>query len=151
MDFYTGLLNLANWSGNVILPTLTGLFFSFAVVCFSKGRDYHQWMYGGFLALMASGLLRMMEAFSSQLAWNNPDLFWNAILNLTNWIANVILPLYGATQVALGVIHFGGILERVHIGHSYLRNFVAAGCCFMASGLLRLAEFFVAQGTGGVS
>ena len=151
MDFYTGLLNLANWSGNVILPTLAGLFFSFAVVCFSKGRDYHQWMYGGFLALMASGLVRMMETFTSQLAWNNPDLFWNALLNLTNWIGNVILPLYGATQVALGVIHFGGILERVHIGHSYLRNFVAAGCCFMASGLLRLAEFFVAQGTGGVS
>jgi len=49
------------------------------------------------------------------------------------------------------VIHFGGILERVHIGHSYLRNFVAAGCSFMVSGLLRLAEFFVAQGTGGVS
>ena len=78
MDFYTGLLNLANWSGNVILPTLAGLFFSFAVVCFSKGRDYHQWMYGGFLALMASGLLRMIETFTSQLAWNNPDLFWNA-------------------------------------------------------------------------
>src|SRR6187397_239544 len=81
MDFYTGLLNLTNWSGNVILPTLAGLLFSFAVVCFSKGRDYHQWMYGGFLALMASGLLRMMEIFTSQLTWDNPDLFWNALLN----------------------------------------------------------------------
>jgi len=38
MDFYSGLLNLANWSGNVILPTLAGLFLSFAVVCFSKGQ-----------------------------------------------------------------------------------------------------------------
>lgn len=93
----------------------------------------------------------MVETFTSQLAWSNPDLYWNSLLNLTNWVANVVLPLYGALQVALGVLHFGGILERVHIGHSYLRNFVSAGCCFMISGLLRLAEFFVDQGTGGVS
>lgn len=151
MTFDNGILNLTNWAGNVILPTLAALFFSFAVVLFSKGRDYHHWMYGGLLALMASGLLRMLETFTSQLAWNDPDLYWDSLRHLTNWIANVILPLYGALQVVLGVVHFGGILERVHIGQSYLRNFVAAGCCFMISGLLRLAEFFVDQGTGGVS
>ena len=94
MDFHTGILNLTNWAGNVILPTLAGLFLSVAVVCFSKGRDYHHWMYGGFLSLMASGLLRMTETFTSQLAWNNPDLYWNSLLNLTNWVANVVLPLY---------------------------------------------------------
>ena len=65
---------------------------SFAVVCFSKGRDYHHWMYGGFMSLMASGLLRMMETFTSQLTWSNPDLYWNSLLNLTNWVANVVLP-----------------------------------------------------------
>ena len=151
MDFYTGILNLTNWTGNVILPTLAGLFFCFAVICFSKGRDYHHWMYGGFLSLMASGLLRMVETLTSQLAWNNPDLCWNSLLNLTNWIANVVLPLYGAMQVVVGVVRFGGVLDRVSVGHSYLRNVVAAGCSFMISGLLRLAEFFVEQGTGGVS
>jgi hypothetical protein len=26
MSFYNGILNLTNWSGNVILPTLAGLF-----------------------------------------------------------------------------------------------------------------------------
>jgi hypothetical protein len=151
MDFSTGILNLTNWVGNVILPTLSGLFLSLAVICFSKGRDYHHWMYGGLMSLMASGLLRMMETFTSQLAWENPNLYWNSLLNLTNWVANVVLPLYGALQVTLGVLHFGGIMERMHIGHSYLRNFVAAGCSFMVSGLLRLAEFFVERGTGGVS
>src|SRR5437016_9169188 len=74
MAFYTGLLNLTNWSGKVSLPTLAGLLFSFAVVCFSKGRDYHQWMYGGFLALMASGLLRMMEIFTSATRLGQPRL-----------------------------------------------------------------------------
>ena len=108
MDFYTGVLNLTNWTGNVILPTVAGLFFSFAVVCFSKARDYHHWMYGGFLALMASGLLRMMETFTSQLAWNNPDLYWNSLLNLTNWIANVVLPFDGTLQIAVGVSTLAG-------------------------------------------
>ena len=91
MDLYTGLLNLTNWVGNVIMPTIAGLFFSMAVVCFAKGRDYHHWMYGGLLSLMASGLLRAMETFSSQLAWNNPDLYWNSLLNLVNWVGNVDL------------------------------------------------------------
>ncbi len=75
MNFYTGLLNLTNWVGNVIMPTVAGLFFSVAVICFAKGREYHHWMYGGLLSLMASGLLRALESFSSQVAWNNPDLY----------------------------------------------------------------------------
>ena len=151
MDFYTGLLNLTNWVGNVIMPTIAGLFFSMAVLSFSKGRDYHHWMYGGLLSLMASGLLRAIETFSSQLTWNNPDLYWSSLLNLVNWVGNVILPLYGTLQIVVGVVHYGGILERVTIGQSYLRNFLSAALCFTLSGLLRLAEWFVEQGTGGVS
>ena len=150
MTFYNGILHLTDWAGNVILPTLAGLFFAIAVVRFSKGWDYHHWMYAGLMSLMASGLLRAMETFTTQLAWDDPDLYWNSLLNLVNWVCNVLLPLYGAMQVVVGALHFGGILERVHIGHSYLRNFAAAGLCFMISGLLRLAEWFVAQGTGGV-
>jgi hypothetical protein len=32
-----------------------------------------------------------------------------------------------------------------------MRHFLAAGLCLMVSGLLRLAEFFVAHGTAGVT
>jgi len=33
-----------------------------------------------------------METFSSQLAWNDPNLVWNTLLNLVNWVGNVFLP-----------------------------------------------------------
>ena len=34
MLFENGILNLTNWLGNVILPTLSGLFFAIAIVRF---------------------------------------------------------------------------------------------------------------------
>ena len=68
MSFYNGILNLTNWSGNVILPTLAGLFIAIAIIQFSKGKEYAHAMYGGFMCLMASGLLRAFETFASQRA-----------------------------------------------------------------------------------
>jgi hypothetical protein len=47
---------------------------------------------------MCSGLLRVMESFSNQASWNNPDRYWISILTLVNWVGNVLLPLYGAGQ-----------------------------------------------------
>jgi hypothetical protein len=43
-----------------------------------------------------------------------------------------------------------GIFSLVHPTSGWLRHFVTAALCLMVSGLLRLAEFFVLQGTGGV-
>jgi len=34
-------------------------------------------------------------------------------------------------------------------GNAWLRHLTAAALCLMGSGLLRLAEFFVTNGTGG--
>jgi hypothetical protein len=45
---------------------------------------------------MCSGLLRAMETFSAQAAWNNPDRYWISVLTLVDWVGNVLLPLYGA-------------------------------------------------------
>jgi len=39
MSFYNGILNLTNWAGNVIMPTLGALFIALAVVQFARG--YH--------------------------------------------------------------------------------------------------------------
>ena len=60
------------------------------------------------MCLMVSGLLRMFEKFTGQLGWNNPDLYWNSLLNLVDWFANVILPVYAGMHVAIGALKFGG-------------------------------------------
>jgi hypothetical protein len=150
MSFYNGLLNLTNWLGNVIMPTLAGLFFAGAIYRFSRGMPYQHLSYGGLAALMCSGLLRAMETFASQAAWNDPDRYWLSVLTLVNWVGNVLLPLYGTLQVVLAVLHFGGVLERLNIGDAWIRNAVSAGMCFGLSGLLRLAEFWINAGTAGV-
>src|SRR6476660_5590019 len=106
MLFLNGIVNLTSWLGNVILPTLSGLFFAIAIVRFVGPGQHQSWMYGGFLCLMASVIVRTFEGFSSQLAWNDPDLYWAFLRNLVNWICNVIMPLYGGLQIVVGVAQF---------------------------------------------
>ncbi|HEX5424582.1 MAG TPA: hypothetical protein VFW94_13625 [Candidatus Acidoferrales bacterium] len=149
MSFTNGLLNLTNWVGNVILPTLAALFFAIAVLKFARSESYASSMYGGFACLMASGLLRAMETFASQRAWNDPDVYWVSLLTLVNWVCNVLMPVYAGLQVAAGAARMG-IITRIHPTEGWMRHFVAAGLCLMLSGLLRLAEFFIAHGTAGI-
>jgi len=150
MDFLTGLTNLTNWMGNVIMPTLAGLFFVIAVLRFARGAPFQYSMYAGLGALMISGILRAIERFSEQRAWNDPDAVWVTLLGLVDWSANVFLPLYGALQVLMAILHYAGIGFRLYSGALWARHILAAMCCFGLSGLLRLAEFFVEQGVGGV-
>lgn len=145
-----GLINLTNWLGNLLMPILAGLFFAGAIWRFSKGMHYQNLSHGGFASLMCSGLLRLLESFAQQGAWNDPNRFWLSILALVNWIGNVILPLYGVSQVVLMALHFAGLLERMTVGEAWVRNLVTAMCCFLLSGFLRLAEFWVQNGTAGV-
>jgi hypothetical protein len=149
MSFTNGILNLTNWAGNVILPTLAGLFFAIAVLKFARSEPSAVSMYGGFLCLMASGLLRAMETFASQRAWNDPDVYWMSLVSLVNWIGNVLMPVYAGLQVTAGALRMG-IVSRIHPTEGWMKHFVAAGLCLLLSGLLRLAEFFVAHGTGGI-
>jgi hypothetical protein len=58
--------------------------------------------------------------------------------------------LYGAMQVAVLVAHCAGVLERMNIGDAWVRNLVSAMMCFSVSGLLRLGEFWIQNGTAGV-
>src|SRR2546425_8402446 len=148
MSFYNGIANLTNWAANVILPTLAGLFFVAAVLRFSRGLGYYQSMYGGFLCLMASGLLRAMETFASQRSWNDPDVYWMSLVSLVDWICNVLMPVYAGLEVAAGALRMG-IVTRIHPTEGWMRHFVAAGLCLLLSGLVRLAGVFVARGTGG--
>lgn len=150
MSFDGGMLHLTNWAGNVIMPTLAGLFGAAATYRFGKSQPWQHLAWAGMASLMCSGLLRALEGFSNQAGWNDPDRFWLALLTLVNWVGNVLLPVYGALQVVLSVVHFSGLLERMTIGEAWVRNLVTAMCCFGLSGLLRLAEFWVQNGTAGV-
>jgi hypothetical protein len=150
MSFDQGMLHLANWFGNVILPTLAAAFIIIAILQFSKGQEFAHSMYGALACLMVSGLTRAFETFASQAAWNNPDLYWVSLVTLINWVANVILPVYAASQVAAMALQLG-VFSLVHPTRGWLRHLVTAALCLMVSGLLRLAEFIVAQGTAGVT
>lgn len=149
MSFDHGILNLANWVGNVIMPTLTAVFIIMAIIQFSKALEFSHAMYGALACLMVSGLTRTLETFASQRAWNNPDVYWMALVTMINWVGNVILPVYAAAQVAVGALRMG-MFSCIHPTSGGMRHFLAAGLCLMVSGLLRLAEFFVVQGSAGV-
>ena len=150
MSFDHGILHLANWVGNVIMPTIAALFIIMAIIQFSKGQEFSHGMYGAFACLMVSGLTRSLETFASQRAWNSPDVYWMALVTMISWVGNVILPVYAAAQVAMGALRIG-MFSFIHPTSSWMRHFLAAGLCLMVSGLLRLAEFFVTQGTSGVT
>jgi hypothetical protein len=67
-----------------------------------------------------------------------------AFLNFVNWVANVVAP------VGAGAAVFGAIVAYA-TGRGFMRLlFVAAGCLTI-SGITRLLEFWISQGTGGVS
>jgi hypothetical protein len=105
--------------------------------------------YGGFAALMCSGLLRVLENLTNIRAYDDPDRFWVALMMIVDWVANVLLPLYAVLQIAAAVTHYAGLLERMTIGQAWVRNVVAALMCLGVSGMLRLAEYWI-QHTVGV-
>jgi hypothetical protein len=150
MSFENGILNLTNWIGNVILPTLSGLFFAIGLMRFMNSGQHQTWWWAGFLSLMVSGILRGLETFASQTAWNDPDLYWIAIMSLVNWTCNVMMPLYGVFQILRGILFFSGIGHRVYGGGEWMRHFAVAAGCFMLSGIVRLTEWFIQTGVNGI-
>ena len=82
MSFQNGIFNLTNWAGNVIMPTLSGLLFAIGFMRFVGSGQHQKWLWAGFLSLMVSGILRGLETFASQTAWDDPDLYWIALMSL---------------------------------------------------------------------
>ncbi len=66
-----------------------------------------------------------------------------AFLNLVNWIGNVIAPVGAVLCVVMAVVNY------TH-GRGVARWAIAAGGLLLVSGLTRLIEFWIAQGTAGV-
>ena len=67
-----------------------------------------------------------------------------AFLNFVNWVGNVIAP------VGAGAAVLGGIVSYA-TGRGYMRWLGTAVGLLAVSGLTRLLEFWIQNGTGGVS
>src|ERR1700675_4079838 len=65
------------------------------------------------------------------------------VLNPVNWGGNVIAPVGAALAVVMAVIAYSQ-------GRGVMRWSVTAGGLLVVSGLPRLIEFWIANGTGGV-
>src|SRR5919199_1914724 len=110
MNFLTGITNLTNWMGNVIMPTLAALFFALGILRFAHGQAHTYTPWAGFLCLMV----------------------------------------YAVLQLAQGLMQYSGVGHRVYAGGVWMRHFAAAAMCLALSGLLRLAEWFISKGLGGI-
>lgn len=65
------------------------------------------------------------------------------VLNLVNWVGNVIAPIGAALAVVMAVLAYSQ-------GRGVMRWSVTAGGLLVISGLTRLIEFWIQNGTGGV-
>jgi hypothetical protein len=106
MTFLNGITHLTNWMGNVIMSTVAGLFFALAVVRYARGYPHQYIAWAGLMCLIVSGLLRGLETFASQSAWNNPDTIWITLRGLVNWTCNVFMPVYVVLQIVRGVLAY---------------------------------------------
>ncbi len=148
-SFDHGLLNMTNWVGNGVMPLLAGLMIALGIYKFSRGGDFERYIWGAMGALSVSGLLRLAEVFARQGSGSGQT--FAALLALTDWVCNVILPVYAGIEVVRAVLGVSGVGIRLNIGDDWLRHAVAAFAALSCSGLLRLLEHFVATGTGGVA
>ena len=148
-SFDQGLLNMTNWVGNGVMPLLAGLMIALGIYKFSRGGDFERYIWGAMGALSVSGLLRLAEVFARQ--GSGSGQMFAALLTLTDWVCNVILPVYAGIEVVRAVLGVSGVGIRLNIGDDWMRHAVAAFAALSCSGLLRLLEHFVAAGTGGVA
>lgn len=65
------------------------------------------------------------------------------VLNLVNWVGNVIAPVGAALAVVMAVVSYSQ-------GRGVMRWSVTAAGLLVISGLTRLIEFWIQNGTGGV-
>lgn len=66
-----------------------------------------------------------------------------AVLNLVNWVGNVIAPVGAALAVVMAVVAYSQ-------GRGVARWAITAGGLLVISGLTRLIEFWISNGTQGV-
>lgn len=142
--FDVALDSMASYLGNVILPTTAGLVLCVGIYNLAhRARSGERYLTAAMLCLLASGFCRLAEYFSTM--QTGQDQFYYAILGLTNWVANVIMPVYAAINLIRGILAIdnGGMFEFTTMGGNVGRHFLVAVLCLCVSGGLRLLEWFV--------
>ena len=140
---------MASYLGNVILPVSAGLVLCIGVFQLAhKARSGEHYLTAAMVCLMASGFVRLAEYFSMQ--GSGQDQFFTAFLSLTNWVANVVLPVYAGLNLVRGILSITGSFELTSMGGNTARHFLVAVCCLSISGGLRVLEWFVTTGAGGL-
>ena len=142
-SFSSAMLNLANWCGNVMLPIAAGLILAIGIYRFSKGDELERYVHGAMAALMGSGLLRLAEAIAQQNT--GADQYMTILLTITNYVGNVLLPLYATLEIVRVVLGASGVFSRRAIGCDWLHHLLAAMGALMVSAILRLLEYWVAH------
>lgn len=144
----TGLINLASYIGNVIMPAFAGLLFCTGLYHLAhKTRAGEHYLTATIVCLSASGLIRLAESFAGTTA--SADQYYNAILSLANWVANVIMPAYAVVNFIRAWLAYSdsGITSG---GGSAVRHGLVGVACLGSSMGLRLIEWFITSGAGGI-
>jgi hypothetical protein len=148
--FDVALTSMASYLGNVILPTCAGLTLCIGIYNLAhKARSGERYLTAAMVCLMVSGFVRLAEHFSVQ--QGGADQFYMALLSLTNWVGNVIMPLYAAINIVragLSISH--GSFELTTVGGNTARHVIVAIACVGVSMGLRLIEWFVTTGARGI-
>lgn len=141
-SFLTGLEGLTEWLGYLILPTLAGFCVVMAIYNYREGQNGERSMVAAILCLMGPACALLVNAWVTKAApAAGADAYSGALMNALNWLANVLLPLLAAYNVARGVLqpqmkHFNSVQDQFHY-------FIVAFACLSVSGILRLLEHFV--------
>jgi hypothetical protein len=113
------------------------------------------WSWAVLVLILVCGLFLAMPVIWAQTLGNSPQLNRavqgqtgaqpeGAFFNFINWIGNVVAP------VGAGGAVFGAIIAYLS-GRQFGRWLLASAMLLAVSGLTRLLEFWILQGTGGVS
>ena len=146
-DFLTGLSGLTQWIGYLVLPVLAAYCVVAALLAWHRRGDGERYIMAALACLMGPGLALLAHSFTTLTpASSSHDAFYNALLNLINWVGNVVMPMFGAYNVICGILVVGGFMERFNIGDDWARYFIVAFGCMMVSGIIRLLEWFVTNG-----
>ncbi len=108
MNFLTGITNLTSWMGKRHHANARRLVLRAWRPPLCAWPGAHLRALGGFPLLMVSGVLRGIEKFAAQAAWNNPDLVWITMRGMVYWTCNVFLPVYAVLQLLHGFMQYAG-------------------------------------------
>ena len=147
--FSAGLASMATYLGDTILPICAGLAIAFGIYAYSQRSDGQRYIIGALAMLLVSGFCRQAEYFFG--STTGSTMFMTGLLGLVNWVCNVVLPLYAVFCFSRGALAFGGVFDHLNIGDDWGRYFLTGGGCLACSGIIRLLEYFVTNGSGGAN